>query len=49
MDEYEMQKVELTRAAALEATARALMDFDDWTKEAVVEIARKVVVGLGFK
>jgi hypothetical protein len=47
--EYEKQMVVLTRAAAMEKVSRAIMDFEDWTKESAADLSRKIVKELGFE
>lgn len=49
MTEYESQTVVLTRAAAMEKISRALIDFEDWSKEAAADLSRKIAITLGFK
>jgi hypothetical protein len=47
--EYDRQTIELTRAAAMEKIARALIDFEDWSKESCATLSRKIAHALGFK
>lgn len=47
--ESELQVLKLTRAAAMEAVARAMMDFEDWSKESAADVSRAIVAKLGFR
>lgn len=49
LSECEVQTLKLTRAAALERIARAIMDFEDWTKPAASDLSRQIAKALGFK
>lgn len=46
---YGIQSVCMTKAAALEAVARVLIDFDDTPRVTVAELANRIVKALGFK
>lgn len=48
-DIYGMQAVCMTKAAALEAVARAIIDFEDTPSVTVAELSNKIVAALGFK
>lgn len=49
MSKEKEQTIKLSRKAALEAVARAIIDFEDWSFGPVSDLSRRIVRELGFK